>query len=175
MITGRLPSSKIRREVMHRQTVARAMKYVPGLRRVALPLLLAAAIQASAGEHPGILHQDDNCSTCHADKINGKSVHSAMQLSCTACHIALTQGDMTILSLMMPKEQICFACHEKSKELQRHSPIGGAQCVHCHDAHSSNRRMLLREQPSTRSHDSGTLVRKEDTSHKARRSTLAAR
>src|SRR5271157_5189330 len=44
---------------------------------VSFLLLLAAALPLSALEHPGILHQDDNCSSCHADKIRGKSVHSA--------------------------------------------------------------------------------------------------
>lgn len=143
------------------------MKYMPSALRVSLLLLLAAAIQASAVEHPGILHQDDNCSSCHADKISGKSVHSAMALACTACHIALTQGDMTTLNLTMPKELICFACHEKSTELQRHSPTGRAQCVHCHDAHSSNRRMLLREQPKDRHRNPEPFLRTGDANGRA--------
>lgn len=113
-------------------------------------LLLWAALQASAGEHPGILHKDDNCSSCHPDKTRGKSVHSAMALSCTICHLADTQGDMTRLSLTMPKDQICFACHEKSMELQQHSPVVKGPCVDCHDAHSSKRRVLLREQADAR-------------------------
>lgn len=137
------------RRTLPSASMASAMKCLATTVRVSL-LLLAAATQAFAGEHPGILHQDDNCSTCHADKISGKSVHSAMALACTACHVALTQGDMTILNLTMPKEQICFACHEKSKELHQHSPTGRAQCVDCHDAHSSNRRMLLRQRSHTR-------------------------
>jgi predicted CXXCH cytochrome family protein len=113
-------------------------------------LLLLAAMPASAGEHPGILHKDDKCSSCHPDKTRGKSVHSAMALSCTICHLADTQGDMTKLNLTMPKDQICFACHEKSMELQQHSPVVKGPCVDCHDAHSSKRRMLLREQVDAR-------------------------
>jgi predicted CXXCH cytochrome family protein len=113
-------------------------------------LLLLPAARASAVEHPGILHKDDNCSSCHPDKTSGKSVHSAMALSCTVCHLAQTQGDMTILNLAMPRQLICFACHEKSVSLQRHSPGVKGICVDCHDAHSSDRRMLLREAIDTR-------------------------
>ena len=116
-----------------------------------LLLLLAPAMQASAIEHPGIIPRDANCSSCHANKTSGKSVHSAMAISCTVCHLAKTEGDMTTLNLAMPKEKICFACHEKSAALQQHSPVAkGRQCVECHDTHSSSRRSLLREQVDVR-------------------------
>ena len=128
------------------------MKHTPSAQIGSLLLLLAAAMQASPIEHPGILPKDANCSSCHADKTRGKSVHSAMALSCTVCHLAQTEGDMTTLNLAMPKEKICFACHEKSLQLQQHSPVvkGQGQCVYCHDIHSSSRRSLLREQADVR-------------------------
>jgi predicted CXXCH cytochrome family protein len=115
-----------------------------------LLLLLAPAMQASAIEHPGIVPRDANCSSCHANKTRGKSVHSAMLLSCTVCHLAQTEGDMTTLNLAWPKEEMCFVCHEKSVELQQHSPVVRGQCVDCHDAHSSSRRSLLRVQVDVR-------------------------
>jgi len=117
---------------------------------VSFLLLLAAALPLSALEHPGILHQDDNCSSCHADKIRGKSVHSATAIPCTVCHVAQTQGDMTTLNLAMPKEQICFACHQKATQSQRHAPVVKGTCLDCHDAHRSDRRMLLRTQADAR-------------------------
>jgi len=126
------------------------MKHTPSALLGSLLVLLAAALQASTIEHPGILPKDANCSSCHADKTSGKSVHSAMALSCTVCHLAKTEGDMTTLNLAMPKEKICFACHEKSAELQQHSPAVKGQCVDCHDTHSSSRRSLLREQADVR-------------------------
>jgi len=126
------------------------MKYTPSTLIGFLLLLLAAAMQASAVEHPGILPKDANCSSCHADKTSGKSVHSAMAISCTVCHLVKTEGDMTTINLAMPREQICFACHEKSVELQQHSPVVKGQCVDCHDTHSSSRRLLLREQADVR-------------------------
>jgi len=113
-----------------------------------VPLLLgtmrASVVENRGVEHPGVVHQDDNCSSCHPDKTRGKSVHSAMALSCTVCHLAQTQGDMTILTLPMPKAKICSSCHEEGVLLRQHSRAAKGLCLDCHDAHSSNRRMLLR-------------------------------
>jgi predicted CXXCH cytochrome family protein len=91
------------------------------LTRTAVLLLLPAMAQAV--EHPGILPKDAECVSCHIKKITGTSVHSAMSTSCTVCHVAKTQGDMTMLNLAMPKEQICFACHEKSAAMREHVPV----------------------------------------------------
>jgi predicted CXXCH cytochrome family protein len=113
------------------------------MRLGSLLLLLATATAAAATEHPGVLANDADCSSCHAKKVSGKSVHSAMATACTVCHVAMTQGDMTTMSLAMPKEKICFACHEQSAALRQHVPGVKGQCVECHDAHSSDRRMLL--------------------------------
>ena len=73
-------------------------------------LLLLGAGGAAAVEHPGVLHEGDDCSSCHASKNNwgvcafgdGEPVYDLSS--------AQTQGDVTTLSLIMPKEQICFAC-----------------------------------------------------------------
>ena len=113
-------------------------------------LILAPAMQASAIEHPGIIPRDANCSSCHANKTRGKSVHSAMLLSCIVCHFAQTEGDMTTLNLAWPKEKTCSACHAESAELQQYSPVVKGQCVDCYDTHSSSRRSLLREQVDVR-------------------------
>jgi len=112
--------------------------------RIAFLLLMLAAMPTAAVEHPGVIPSDTDCTSCHAKKVSGKSVHSAMTTSCTVCHVVRTQGDMTTLNLAMPKEQICFACHEKSAELRQHVPVVKGACVDCHDAHSSDQRMLLR-------------------------------
>ena len=80
----------------------------------------------------------------------GKSVHSAMATACTVCHVAPTRGDLTTLNLSRPKAEICFACHEKTGELQRHALTSKNECLACHDAHSSERRMLLRAEAVTR-------------------------
>jgi cytochrome c7-like protein len=113
-------------------------------------LILIAATPAPAHEnrsveHPGSLDSRDNCSSCHADKAKGKSVHAAMALSCTVCHLAETRGDMTTLTLLMPKPKICFACHEEALSKRQHSSATKGLCLDCHEAHSSKRRLLLRD------------------------------
>ena len=122
------------------------MKHTPDALIGPILLVLVVAAQAAPVEHPGILPKDAICSSCHADKTQGKSVHSAMTLSCTVCHLIETKGDMTMLNLFVPKGTICFACHEKSAPLPRHSLGAKAPCVECHDSHSSSRPALLREE-----------------------------
>src|SRR5271169_1915645 len=141
-----------------------ATRYTPDVRLCCLALLLLPlATRAGTIEHPGILHKDDNCSSCHADKAKGKSVHSAMEIPCTVCHLAQSQGDMTTLQLSLPKEEICFSCHEKSMLLQEHSPAVKRLCVDCHDAHSSDRPSLLREPPNS-NHRNSWLISPTTTS-----------
>jgi predicted CXXCH cytochrome family protein len=121
---------------------SRAGVFTSLLAHFLFPLLLVP--RAAAVEHPGALPKDADCISCHAQKIRGKSVHSAMGTSCGVCHVTMTQGDMTMVSLSMPKEKICFACHEESAALRQHVPSVKKYCVECHDAHSSEQRMLLR-------------------------------
>lgn len=117
----------------------RAARY--GL-RFAFVLILCGA--GWAVEHPGSIPEGAQCASCHAAKINGKSVHSAMAMPCTVCHVTMTRGDMTTMTLLMPKEKICFACHQEPAALRQHVPAVKGKCVECHDAHSSARKMLLR-------------------------------
>ena len=98
-----------------------------------------------AVEHPGSLPKDASCTSCHAAKVTGKFVHSAMQSPCGVCHLSSTQGDMTIVSLSMPKNRICFACHEATTFRLHTSSSIKKPCLECHDAHSSEYRMLLRQ------------------------------
>ena len=107
-------------------------------------LLLVGVTPAVAVEHPGVVPKDADCTSCHAAKVRGKSVHSVMASSCDVCHVTQTQGDLTMLSLSMPKQKICFACHQESTALREHVPAVKGQCIDCHDAHSSDRKMLLR-------------------------------
>ncbi len=71
-------------------------------------------------------------------------MHSAMETPCTVCHLEQTQGDMTMVSLAMPKEQICSACHQASTVPPKHSSDAKGRCLDCHDPHRSDRRQLLR-------------------------------
>ena len=115
------------------------------LRAILVALFIVFCAASTFGvEHPGSLPRDAECSSCHAKKITGKSVHSAMETSCTVCHVTATQGDMTTMILLMPKDKICYACHAESAALRQHVPQTKQKCLECHDAHSSNARMLLR-------------------------------
>src|SRR5436305_15227689 len=107
-------------------------------------VFILASLPVFAVEHPGTIGTAV-CTSCHADKVSAKSVHSAMETSCTVCHVMRSQGDMTTMNLAMPRERICSACHVETEERKRHqgqTPAG--LCLTCHDAHSSNQRMLLR-------------------------------
>jgi predicted CXXCH cytochrome family protein len=113
-------------------------------RRVVLVIactLLWGSQASWAAEHPGLVEKD--CRACHAEKITGKSVHSAMDSPCSVCHVKMRQGDMTTLTLSMPKAKICSACHDESAALRQHAPAVKGQCLECHDAHSSPYRLLL--------------------------------
>ena len=112
-------------------------------------LLFAGATNAVAVEHPGVVPRDAECTSCHAAKIAGKSVHSVMPASCGVCHLTQTQGDMTVVSLSMPKQKICSACHDEQAALRRHAPATRGACLECHDAHNSDGKMLLRADATT--------------------------
>jgi predicted CXXCH cytochrome family protein len=107
--------------------------------------LFFAVLPALAVEHPGVVPSEVQCTSCHVGKITGMSVHSVMATSCEVCHVTETRGDMMLVSLSMPKQKICYACHQDSAALRQHIPASAkGQCVDCHDAHSSSRKMLLR-------------------------------
>ena len=126
-----------RRKSTHRVRVRQALGLALSL------VLTSTAAWAGWVEHPGVIPDGAQCQSCHAAKVNGKSVHSAMATPCTVCHVTMTQGDMTSVGLSMPKGKICFACHQESAALRQHVPRVEGQCVECHDAHSSERKMLL--------------------------------
>ena len=106
-----------------------------------LLLVLAWGTPAVAAEHPVPLPkdvQDKNCLECHEDKTKGKAVHSAIQMGCSTCHNVKSDGTTTTVELVSPKNELCFTCHEKSKEEVLHKPYEQGQCTSCHDPHASD-------------------------------------
>jgi predicted CXXCH cytochrome family protein len=106
-----------------------------------LLLVMAWGLPAAAAEHPVPLPkdvQDKNCLECHEDKTKGKAVHSAIQMGCSTCHSVKTEGEATTVELVAPKSELCFTCHEKSKEQVSHKPYEQGQCTTCHDPHTSD-------------------------------------
>ena len=126
-------------------TITRPMTSFRALVIAGLLISACAVSCAMAVEHPGSLEKDADCTSCHANKVNARFVHSAMESPCGACHVTSTQGDMTLVRLSMPKDKICYACHEAASASRLHTPSVKGQCMECHDAHSSNYRMLLRK------------------------------
>ena len=96
-----------------------------------------------AANHPPVTGKDAKCSSCHADMVTGKSVHSQGEIACLICHAATPDGNTVTMSLTIPKQQLCFACHERTA-MQQHWPDSKRDCLGCHDAHRSSRAMLLR-------------------------------
>lgn len=97
-----------------------------------------------AANHPAVTGRNANCVLCHADMTRGTSVHSQGELSCGMCHTSEPHGNKVEMLLTVPKEQICFACHERAAIKQSVSPDSNKDCLDCHDAHRSARVMLLR-------------------------------
>ena len=117
------------------------MKYTGKRVMFLLLLILAWGLPVVAAEHPVPLPkdvQDKNCLECHDDKTKGKAVHSAMQMGCSTCHSIKTDGNSTTVELVSPKNELCFTCHEKSKEEVLHKPYQQGQCTTCHSPHSSD-------------------------------------
>ena len=114
---------------------------------ILLLLVVGVTLRARADEHPVPLPKDaDNakCAECHEDKTKGKAVHSAIQMGCTTCHEIKTEGETTHINLVQPKDQLCFTCHDKSKDEVKHGPYDKGQCVTCHDPHTSDYPKQLR-------------------------------
>ena len=116
----------------------------PRIFALALLVLPGGIVHAGAVEHPGVVAKDAECRSCHAAKTRVKSVHSAMETSCEVGHLTQFRGDMILVNLSMPKQKICCACRQESAALRQHVPAVKGQCLDCHDAHSSERKMLLR-------------------------------
>ena len=58
---------------------------------------------------------------------------------CNACH-----DPSAFNSLVVPKEQLCFQCHDlKLDKKYIHGPLASGGCVACHDPHSSQYPYLL--------------------------------
>ena len=100
-----------------------------------------------AGEHPVPLEKNVDaakCLECHDDKAKGKHVHSAIAMGCTTCHEVKVEKDTTTIDLVSPREELCFTCHEKSKQSTLHGPYAKGSCVLCHDPHTTDYDKQLR-------------------------------
>jgi len=104
-------------------------------------LLAVAAVPAFAAEHPAI-PKESACLSCHLEKTTGQSINFDFTTACTVCHVVKVEDGKTSISLVLPKEKICYSCHEKAAMDKTQFMKG--ECVSCHDPHNSERLYLLR-------------------------------
>jgi predicted CXXCH cytochrome family protein len=139
---------------------AEAGQWVPPIarRKLTLPrilFLLLATISlpvAVAGVHPVPLEKNADaakCLECHADKAEGKAVHSAIAMGCTSCHEVRVNKDVTRVKLITATPyKLCLSCHADKDPAQIkghiHEPAV-RECLSCHDPHASgNKNQLLK-------------------------------
>ena len=111
--------------------------------------ILSLAAPALAADHPNV-PAGSECLSCHGEKAKGQSVHFDFAHACTVCHVVNVADDKTSITLALPKEMICYSCHEKAA--MDPMPYMKGECVSCHDPHNSARPHLLRANVPMRAH-----------------------
>lgn len=140
---------------------------------VTLLLALLGALPAVAANHPPLISANANCSSCHADMLQGASVHSQGEIECTICHASTPDGGKVAMSLTIPKEQLCYACHERGA-MQQHWATPKRGCLDCHDAHHSTRAMLLKRNVDVTYAESASAANGKVVKHKTTKSKREA-
>ena len=121
-----------------------------------MPLLfVTCAWPVAASEHPVPLDKgvtEAKCIECHQDKTRGKTVHPAVNMGCFACHVVRQSGGSTRINLKNARPStLCFSCHDDKSPAKLkghvHTPAQ-ADCLSCHDPHTSDNASLLLKQTS---------------------------
>lgn len=104
------------------------------------------------------------CLMCHTDKDTGDTVHLAVQMGCTVCHIAPHDNDTPELSLFADPPDLCFTCHDTAMftRQNQHTAVMAGMCTSCHDPHTSSNKSLLVSTGSDlcyTCHDAGVFVK----------------
>ncbi len=113
-------------------------------------LLSLATFPAFAADHPE-LPKGSECLSCHIEKTKGQSVHFDFTNACTVCHVVKVEDSKTSITLVLPKEKICYSCHEKAA--MDKVPYMKGECVSCHDPHNSERLYVLRMSAAAGPHE----------------------
>jgi predicted CXXCH cytochrome family protein len=103
-------------------------------------------------EHPFIEPADiksETCLGCHAEKNQGKFVHTAVLSGCESCHTASSEEGKTTMTLVATGGDLCLMCHEIKEQPVMHGPYKQAQCLTCHDSHNSGFPAVARAEPNT--------------------------
>jgi predicted CXXCH cytochrome family protein len=139
-----------------------------------LMFALLGALPAAAANHPPLTSANASCSSCHADMLQGASVHSQGEIECTTCHASTPDGGKVAISLTVPKDQLCYACHERGA-MQQHWATPKRGCLDCHDAHHSTRAMLLKRNVDVTYSEPTGAVNENVVRHRAKPRRAAAK
>ena len=139
-----------------------------------LMFALLGALPAVAANHPPLTSANANCSSCHADMTQGASVHSQGEIECTTCHASKLEGSKVAMSLTVPTDQLCYACHERGA-MQEHWATPKRGCLDCHDAHHSTRAMLLKRNVDVGYVEPVSAANEKVVRHKAKPRRAAAK
>ena len=112
--------------------------------------VLVVTEPALADIHPAPLDKNadtSKCLECHADKANGKNVHTAISMGCTSCHEVRVSKDVTRVKLITPTPAaLCFTCHADKNPAEIkgtvHKPAV-RDCLKCHDPHETDNKYQL--------------------------------
>ena len=117
-----------------------------------LVVVMSMVAVSFAGKHPVPLDpkaDSKTCLECHEDKTKGASVHSAMQMGCTACHEIRVNKDVTRLKLITTTPQaLCITCHsdKDAKQIKGHVHSPAVRdCLKCHDPHNAPNKFNLKK------------------------------
>ena len=137
---------------MHRFAIPSVKFRGIGLALVALVLLLVLPVRADI--HPVPLDKNTDaakCLECHADKAQGKNVHTAISTGCLSCHEIRVNRDVTRVKLITTSPaSLCFTCHADKNPADIkgvvHAPAR-RDCLKCHDPHESDNKYQLLKAP----------------------------
>ena len=152
--------------------MSRLPKFGLGLALVLL-LVLLGTLPSVAANHPPLTNANASCSSCHADMLQGTSVHSQGEIECATCHASTPDAGKVAMSLTIPKDQLCYACHERGA-MQQHWTTPKRGCLDCHDAHHSTRAMLLKRNVDVAYVESASTANEKVVRHKMTKPKKAA-
>ncbi len=113
-----------------------------------LLLALAPAV-AMAARHPRLVSvENTRCTTCHAEKTRGTTVHPPAAEDCTTCHEMTIAPSGTTVALAEEEPALCVGCHDDKAAAAEgelpspHAPVTDS-CLDCHDPHATDTPHLI--------------------------------
>lgn len=90
----------------------------------------------------------EECRKCHADKMDQKVSHEAIENGCDICHEstgeAHPEDGVKGFTLTASIPELCYYCHEEAEVFSSgHQPVIEGDCFYCHDVHGSSNPALI--------------------------------